>query len=240
MARDRHSHLHFSRAPAPPTEVPAGEWQERHWELERSLTRSFARQGLDFSTYRDLSNRATQNVRVCATVGQVTGRVPGDLKKIQERIERHEAQGTLRRYVLRHPDEVVAVLCGNTKRSLSILISSLDGPRDAYLQALKNLLLADLKPSARGGPYLDLYNAINALIHASYNYLYACSPDSPSLPSMQSDLCRQLRVRAEEFYTVLCAILNEPDPQAESNGSPKAAITEATMQREHSTQPRIT
>jgi hypothetical protein len=229
MARDRSTHLHFGNRPAPLVDPRQAELQERQRRLERSLAVPPGRRGLDFATYRDLSDQAAQNVCASAMVGQITGRIPGDLKKIQQRIEYHETQGTLRAYVLQHPDEIVAVLCGNTKRSLSMLISALDGPRDAYLQTLKNLLIADLKPSSRGGEYLDLYNAITELMCASFNYLAACAPQAPASPVTQSDLCKQVRVRAEKFYGVLQEIL--------ANGSEfeevrrEGVITEATMQQ---------
>ena len=229
MARDRQSHLYFGRQPAAPPQPRPPESQERQRRLERGLAASPAARGLDLESYRELSDTATQNVRVCAMVGQVTGRAPAELKKIQQRIELHEAEGTLRQYVLDHPDEAIAALCANTKRSLSMLTSSLEGPRNGYLQSLKNLLITDLKPTSRDGEYLDLYNAITELMCASYNYLGACDARAGTSPITQTDLCRQVRLRAEHFYEVLRDILHEP---GESTGVERAGvITEASMQR---------
>lgn len=229
MARDRQSHLYFQRRPAAVPEPAGTEWQERQQRLSRSLAVSPATRGLDFDTYRKLSDRATQNVRACAMVGQVTGRAPAELKRIQAHIEHHEAEGSLRQYVLDHPADTVAALCANTKRSLSIIISALDGPHDAYLQSLKNLLIADLKPTSQGGEYLDLYNAITELMCASYNYLSSCDPDSRTSPITQADLCQQVHARAGHFYDVLQGILAEAGTAAPTGSS--SAITEASMRR---------
>ena len=231
------SHLYFNRRPAPVVDAREVELQERQRRLERSLAVSPSRRGLDFKTFRELSDHATQNVRASAMVGEITGRIPADIRKILERIERHEDQGTLRKFVLDNHDDVIAVLCGNTKRSLSTLISALNDPRDAYLQSLKNLLIADLKPSSRGGAYLDLYNAITELMCASYNYLAACAPQAPAAPVTQSDLCKQVRTRAEKFYGVPTEIItDEADHTPEP---PKGIITEATMQSRRIERERI-
>lgn len=232
MATRRESHLYYGRTATVPATPRDAERTEAQRRLERGLTAPPGARGLDFPTYRELAAAASRNVEACATVGRVTRRAPADLRKLQERIEYHEANGTLRGYVLDHPDEVVAALCGSTKRALSILISVLDEPRVAYLQTLKNLLIADMKPSSRTGAYLDLYNAITELMCASYTYLSATSPHAEPSPVTQVDLCRQVHARAEKFYTVLASILAgayAEDEVLERPASGPAVITEATM-----------
>jgi len=239
MASKRESHLFFARKPAPAPERPQGDTARRGGRLDRGERPKTIRRGIDFGAFQELTAQASEQVQTSATIGRITGRVPTDLRKIQQRMEYHEAHGTLRPYVLEHADEVIALLCGNTKRALSIVMSALDEPRVAYLQTLKNLLLADLKPSAHGGPYLDLYLAITDLMGASYNYLAACGPQSTATLSTQTDLCMQVRARAEQFYRLLATILVGQEASAGLPAAPPGVITEASMELRRAARPRL-